>query len=220
MLTNARRVLPAMIAAAVCALAGCGHDTGMGQLFQVRFGGGGSAPDEGPSCMRESPAPIATEALHDAAVVVFVRPSFLGTAVSTTIVDRDGKFIGRNLSSSHFAVTLPPGEYVFVAWTHDAAALRATLAPGKRYYVEVGFDPGFGAFHTHFTAVKPGTDAWKKLPEWLADTRALVRDEAEKGRCIRLGEDVDERLKGAIKVLEKLGGDDLAEHTLRPEDGR
>lgn len=229
---TARRAWSSPFVVAAIALVGCGHG-GLGGLGhsghsggssfpQIGFGGGSSGPDEGPSCMREAGGPL-PQAPRDAAVVVFVRSSpVVGAAVPTTIVDREGNFLGRCTASSHFAVTLPPGEHVFAATVNDqVAALRATLAPGKRYYAELGFDFRLTGFKMRFTAVKPGSEAWTKITGALADTKRLERDQTEPWRCgRRRTEEGDAKIQGAIKDLGKLAGADLEEHTLRPEDGR
>lgn len=192
---------------------GCTRGDNVGQLFRVSFGGGGSMADGGPACVREAASPVATTAPRGAAVIVFVRTSSLQSAVATTIVDRDGRFVGRVLSSSHIAVTVPPGEHTFIAWAHDAAALRVSLAPGKRYYVDVGFDFGWSTLRTRLEPVKAGSEAWNKVSAWLAETRPLVRDDTEASRCLRVEEEeLAKRIRGA---LEKTAGPGL-----RAEDGR
>ena len=82
-----------------------------------------------------SPSPITTAA--DRASVVFVRPSGMGFAMKFAILDQRGNWLGDAVAKGHFAVSLPPGEYLFVGWAENTAALKATLSGGKVYYVKV-----------------------------------------------------------------------------------
>src|SRR5262249_19140836 len=59
----------------------------------------------------------------DKAVVVFVRPSGFARAMSTTILEDNGRFLGDSLPESYFAVLEPPGPHVFIAWAENTAAL-------------------------------------------------------------------------------------------------
>ena len=60
-----------------------------------------------------TPAPIGATA--DKSTVVFVRPSGIAFGVNFAILDQQGHWIGDAVAQSHFAVQLPPGEYMFVA---------------------------------------------------------------------------------------------------------
>src|SRR4051794_19585435 len=61
-----------------------------------------------------------------AATVVFVRPSFLGAAITSVIATSQGRFLGESQAKSYFVVKLPPGEHLLVSWSESTPALRAT----------------------------------------------------------------------------------------------
>jgi hypothetical protein len=109
----------------------------------------------------------------DRATVVFIRPSGLGFAINFAILDQQGHWVGDAVSESHFAALLPPGEYMFVAWAENTAALKATLGAGRVYYVQV--DPAMGAFSARvfLEALTPRSDDWKKVSGWLKGTNRL-----------------------------------------------
>ena len=77
--------------------------------------------------------PVPLVAPPDAALVVFLRPSGYGSAVATTILDDRGAFLGDSIGGTEFAVALPPGQHVFLAWAENTAPLRAELLPSRVY---------------------------------------------------------------------------------------
>src|SRR5258708_29744080 len=77
--------------------------------------------------MKEVTAPQPITATADKATIVFVRPSGMGFAVNFAILDQQGHWVGDAVAQSHFAVALPPGQYMFVAWAENTATLTANL---------------------------------------------------------------------------------------------
>lgn len=110
----------------------------------------------------------------DRATVVFIRPGMLGFLVNFTILDHQGNFLGESVAKSHFAIEVPPGQYFFLAKAENTDALRATLAEGRIYFVNVS--PKFGTAHARVTlaAIKPNRPEWNTIPRWIADTKRLV----------------------------------------------
>jgi len=177
-----------------------------------------------------TPAPTATAAA-DTSLVTFVRHDG-AKGILYTIMDDQKQFVGQIAVNSRFNATYPPGEHVFVAWndaeqTTGAATfgligaaisaasgelphvepLRATLAPGKAYLVEVGSD---GKWH-----LLPGSGAA------LADTTAYAPDAAGGQAFFAKSPDRIEGIRTkALDQLHGYGQADLAAHTLRAEDGR
>jgi hypothetical protein len=171
--------------------------------------------------MLEVKPPRAVVATPGMAMVVFVRPSSWGAAIKTTILDERGAFLGDSLSASHFAVSLPPGPHVFISWAENTAALQATLAQGRIYFVEVAPRPGFLSARAHLLAITPRRETWAKLGDWLAETRQFTPDPAGGERHLQeRAEDVTERVRRAQEVLRKYDAEELEARTIRPEDGR
>src|SRR5688500_8455849 len=144
-----RRALAVLIAAASM-LVGCGA---------------------GSDYMRPGAAPK-LEAEAETARVVFLRPSGFASAIKTTILDGHGQFLGDSLPTSYFVVDLPAGEHVFVAWAENTSALRAKLAPGKVYYVEVSPKMGAWSARVGLLALSPRSEECAELQGWLADSRS------------------------------------------------
>lgn len=170
--------------------------------------------------MRAASGPVTAPAAGSA-TVVFLRPSGMATAIRTSILDNRGTFLGDTLSSSYFAVNLPPGEHVFLAWAENTAALRATLAPGKTYYVKVSPRMGALSARMQLLAIKPGSEDWAKVKEWMAGKKHLEPD-AAKGQAFLDGrkEDVAKRVARANEILKEYDAKELAERTLVEADGQ
>jgi hypothetical protein len=169
--------------------------------------------------MKEVMAPQPITAPADRASVVFVRPSGLGFAVNYTIVDHHGQWVGDSVAESQFAVTLPPGEYLFVAWAGNTAALKATLAPGRVYYVEV--IPVMGAFvpMMKLEALTPRHSDWPNVPKWLKETKTLEPLPAGAASIQAKQADVLEHVASARENWQGYSAEEKQERTLRPEDG-
>jgi hypothetical protein len=164
--------------------------------------------------------PRAIVARPDAATVVFIRPSGYAGGIKTTILDGRGRFLGDSLAESYFTVYVPPGPNVFIAWAENTAALRANLAPGRTYYVEVAPKIGMLSARVHLLAMTPRSESWSKRREWLTDSKQLEVDEPGGQAYLRgRSEDVAERLQRANEALRQYSPEELAERTLDPNDG-
>ena len=157
------------------------------------------------------------------ATVVFVRPRLAPAVVNFTVVDvaNDGaaRFLGESPPTSHFAVAVAPGEHTFVAWGggHEDA-VRATLAPGRVYFVAVRsalFRP------LMLRAVRRSGDDAEDAARWVADTTALAPDrEAGQRDLVKDPRNLEQHLADAMGSLHGLDGDELAERTLGPDDAQ
>jgi hypothetical protein len=170
---------------------------------------------------------------RDVAVVVFVRPSTFAYLARYAIVDVPvhmeagapklgrPRFLGDSLADSHFAVVVPPGPRIFVAYHPSdpvarSDAMRASLLPGRTYYVEVS--PGMSG--VSLLAVTPRSETWSKLTSWIAETNPLVPDrEAGQAALEEDPEDAGEEVETGWKHLSDNDAAELEERTLRPEDG-
>ena len=170
--------------------------------------------------MHEVHAPQALRATPDSAVVVFIRPSGYARAMGSTILDGHGRFLGDSLPETYFAVRVPPGEHIFIAWAENTAALRASLAPGRTYYVEVAPKMGALSARMQLLAVTPRAESWGELRAWMGESKQTVPDEASgQAYLTSRREDVAERLHRAQEILREYDAEELAERTLTPGDG-
>ena len=178
-------------------------------------------------------APPSLGPAADAARVVFFRHDGAG-AIIFTVMDEQTHFVGDAAAGTRFAVTMPPGDHVFIAWNEkepttgassfgligaaiSAAAgelphvepLRASLAAGKVYLVEVGSGGTLRPLHA-----PPGDGA-------LAATTAFAPDVARGQKFFAQdGDRIEGIRRKAMDQLQAYSKDDADEHTLRPGDGR
>ena len=157
----------------------------------------------------------------DAATIIFIRPSGYASGQLMTVLDTNGRFLGDSLAKSYFSVKVTPGEHVFLVWGENTGALRATVAGGKTYYVEVSTKLGWLSARVHLLALTPRHENWKELQEWLTDSKPLAPDEA-KGQAYLASrrDDVQERIRRALDALGKYDADELNARTILPQDGQ
>jgi hypothetical protein len=170
--------------------------------------------------MREAAAPK-LEAPSDKATVVFIRPSGYAAGIGTTIIDEKGHFLGDALAETYFVTQVDPGKQMFIAWAENTAALTATLEAGKTYYVEVSSKMGAFSARMHLLALTPRSENWGELRTWLSESKFMQVD--QRGGQAYLDErreDVMEKLADAKETLADYDAEELAERTLRAEDGQ
>jgi hypothetical protein len=216
-----RRTLgAAILVAASLALGGCGP-----KPFSISIGPkvdllGPLIPDAVTTVVvRENPADAAFPARADAATVVFVRPSDKADALLPLVIDEQGRFLGQSLPASYFVTTVPPGEHVFVACSDEAAGMRARLAAGKRYFVELTWD---GSFSRRVIPhpIRSGSESWGKLTGWYTEKKRVVEDGTAGEAYVRARPSLPEKcLRKADEELRILDAKALGERSRAPDDG-
>jgi hypothetical protein len=170
--------------------------------------------------MFEPRLPVPNIAPPNAALVVFLRPSSYASRTVTTILDDQGVFLGDSVAETQFAVAIPPGPHLFLAWGENTAPLIADLLPGRVYYVEVS--PGWGFFspRVQLLAITPKTENWKELGSWLTECSQLVPDiAAGQAYLSARHEAVGKRIVSARERVNQLDDEERGARTLHPEDG-
>lgn len=149
------------------------------------------------------------------AVVVFVRPSdYAAGDLYHVFSDRYG-FLGDSQAQSWFGAELPAGNHLFCASGGGTPALRATLAPGRIYFVEVSSRFGMFGSRVQLIAVAPRFENWQKRDEWMADSEAYVLVD----RAAFEPANVAEVIGSCQKRLGDYSSDELDQRTLLPGDG-
>ncbi|HEV8245705.1 MAG TPA: hypothetical protein VGP93_08050 [Polyangiaceae bacterium] len=149
------------------------------------------------------------------AMVVFMRPStYADTNRYAVYADRYG-FVGHSLPASWFFAELPAGQHLFCAKGENTAALRASLAPGRTYYVEVSPRYGFFSSRVQLLAVTPRSSQWSQRYDWLAESAGYrLVDPGEVQRDV-----VADAISDCQEVLSRYDAAELEERTLNPNDG-
>jgi len=158
----------------------------------------------GSQSMVEVAAPLPDLPRRGAAMVVFVQPSSYAENEYFPIFDHRGRFLGDSEPVTWFAVELAPGTYHFYAAAQNTAAVRATLAADRTYFVEVASRPGFFKMRAQLLPIAPRFSSWEARETWLAETRAQ--------RAV-YGSDLD---ADDIADIVAAGQDNLADYT--PEE--
>jgi hypothetical protein len=171
--------------------------------------------------MRELPNTGQVARSADSATVVFIRPSGFGGAFATTILDNKGRFLGDSMAKSYFAVTVPPGEHVFLSWAENTGPLRARVEAGKIYFIEVAPKMGFASTRVHLLGITPRVSSWSDLDNWLRESKPYQPDEPRGQAYLQSrSEDVAERIRRANEALMKFSQEELAERTIEAKDGK
>lgn len=110
------------------------------------------------SYMKESSTQTLATVPTDKARVVFVRNTFLGSAISAVVTDsttaQSPVFIGVLQNAKKLAYDVPAGKRVFTVTSESADFLEANLLPGKTYYAFVTPRVGVWKARFSFVAVK------------------------------------------------------------------
>lgn len=97
------------------------------------------------------PQSVQTVAREEARVV-FMRSSFVGSAISASVYDvtkGEPKFIGIIENGTKIAYDTAPGSHVFMVVSESADFLKAELSPGSTYYAMV--TPRMGVWKARFS---------------------------------------------------------------------
>jgi hypothetical protein len=153
--------------------------------------------------------------------VVFVRPSSGAFKVIFTIIDERGYFLGDSTAGGRFSVFLDPGEHYFIVWTETTETVKAALAPGRTYYVEVRPKMGMWKARASLWAVNQKSGLMKEIPSYLKDTTVTTPDFAAGQAYLNsLGNELPNAAKQGIETYNGYSPEDKADVTLIPEDGQ
>ncbi len=153
--------------------------------------------------------------------VVFVRPSSGAGKVIFTIIDERGYFLGDSTAGGRFSVFLDPGDHYFIVWTETTETVKASLAPGRTYYVEVRPKMGMWTARASLWAVNRKSGLMQNIPSYLTDTTVTTPDfTAGQNYLNSLGNELPNAAKQGIQTYEGYSPDEKGDVTLLPEDGQ
>jgi hypothetical protein len=170
--------------------------------------------------MRPVTGPEPMGAPPNKARVVFVRPSGMASAVIFTIIDERGYFLGDSTAGGRFSVFLDPGEHYFIVWTETTETAKATLAPGRTYYVEVRPKMGVWKARASLWAVNRRSGLMQNIPSYLSETTVTTPDFAAGQAYLNsLGKELPDAARQGLQTYNEYSPDEKADVTLMPEDG-
>jgi hypothetical protein len=88
-----------------------------------------------------SAPPPNLEAPPDKALIIVVRPAWVGSGVQTKLA-ANGKWIGTNKGKSYFTFTLEPGEHYLCSKAENRSTLKLSVEAGKTYFVQQKIEMG------------------------------------------------------------------------------
>ncbi len=173
-----------------------------------------------PSQEVDTPAPREAQ-------IVFMRYSFVGSAINASLYDvsEEGtEFLGILSNAKKIAYKTTPGKHTFMVVSEAADFMEANLLPGKTYYSIV--TPRMGAWKARFSLWPIRNDAdsrynvySEEFKKWQDETILMTNTkEAHNWYESNKGSVQTKKLK-YWPVWEKKSPAALSERTLNPEDG-
>jgi hypothetical protein len=156
-------------------------------------------------------------------MVVFMRSSFVGGAISASVFDVSGaetKFIGIVNNGTKVAYPLKPGKHTFMVVSEAADFMEATVAPGRTYYAMVTPRMGMWKARFSFRPVRQNELGGSEFAGWNSGTHYVVNSPETLNWAKQNADDVvSKRTQYWTEWSSKPAGD-RATQTLRQEDGR
>jgi hypothetical protein len=163
----------------------------------------------------------------DKAQVIFLRSSFVGSAIQATIYDATGggtEFIGILSNDKMLSYTVDPGEHLFMVVSEAADFMAADLAGGKTYYAIV--TPRMGAWRARFSMSPvrnggPGEFQYdsSEFRDWIADAEFSQNTPESYTWAKDNHSSVEHKQAEYWEVWQQKSAADLAERTMNPDDG-
>lgn len=169
---------------------------------------------------------VAKSAGPDSAKVVFLRHSFVGSAISASLFDvskEQETFIGIHENGTRIEYLTTPGEHLFMVVGESADFMAANVEAGKTYYAIT--TPRIGAWKARFSLIPiraagegEFTTQSKEFKTWVADPLVEINPESEawyqKNRT-----DINQKRKEYIVKWNEKPADDKKQRSLLVTDG-
>lgn len=163
----------------------------------------------------------------DGSRVVFLRSSFVGSAINASVFDitsGEPKFIGIIGNGTRVAYDTNPGKHTFMVVSEAADYMYSNLSPGKTYYSLV--TPRMGAWKARFSLWPIRNDSTseyntrsKAFDSWLRGTRLVENSDASMNWAAANINSVKAKHNEYWPVWKTKTPQAIAERTLNPDDG-
>lgn len=158
----------------------------------------------------------------DQALIVFMRHSRLGYAISSSLFDvttDENKFLGVFKAGVKVGYDVTPGEYTFMVVSESADFLKATVSAGKTYYVVVAPRMGWNKARFSFQPLRQADLMGSEFATWNQKTYFVENTpETEEWARNNAPDISDKRVRYWAKWSEKTQ-EEQDSQTLNPEDG-
>jgi hypothetical protein len=176
------------------------------------------------SAMRPlEPGRIPSAPAPGGSVIVFMRPSFVGGAIQSSVFDirPDGdKFVGIVSSKTKVAYPTEPGQHLFMVIGENADFMRANLAPGKMYYALV--TPRMGWWKARFSLRPVHRDeiGSEDFNGWDEATQFVENTEASRQWAQENWASIQDKKADYMRKWDQKSEADKSELTLQAHDGK
>jgi hypothetical protein len=160
---------------------------------------------------------------QDEAMLVFMRSSFVGSAISASVFDVSGaenKFIGIVNNGTKVAYPVKPGKHVFMVVSEAADFMEAAVVPGKTYYAMV--TPRIGAWKARFSfrPVRQNELAGSQFAGWNSGTHFVVNSPETLNWATSNAADIASKRNEYWPKWANKPAPEREAQTLNPDDGR
>lgn len=156
-------------------------------------------------------------------MVVFMRSSFVGSAISASVFDVSGpetKFIGILSNGTKIAHPVKPGEHTFMVVSESADFMQATVLSGRTYYAMVTPRMGMWKARFSFRPVRQNELSGSEFAGWNSGTHFVVNSpETLNWATQNAGDIVSKRTQYWPEWTNKPAAD-RATQTMNGDDGR
>ncbi len=159
--------------------------------------------------------------------VVFMRSTFVGSAISASLYEVTGgeiKFIGIMNNGTKIVYETSPGKHTFMVVSEAADFMEANLSEGKSYYSIA--TPRMGAWVTRFSLWPIKADenaayntASPNFDKWLSSTKLVVNSDDTRAWYEKNSENVHKKYTKYWAAWVKKSEVELAKRTLNQSDG-
>jgi hypothetical protein len=163
----------------------------------------------------------------DKARIVFVRSSFVGSAIQAAIYDATGggtEFVGILSNDKKLAWEVDPGKHTFMVISEAADFMEANVSAGKTYYAIV--TPRMGAWKARFSMypVRNGGPGQFQIDSadfrgWMQSSRFSQNTDDSYAWARENESSVMKKQSEYWEVWQQKTPEALAERTLNPDDG-
>jgi hypothetical protein len=156
-------------------------------------------------------------------MVVFMRSSFVGGAISASVFDvsgPDSKFIGIVNNGTKIGYPLAPGKYTFMVVSESADFMQATVLPGKTYYAMVTPRMGVWKARFSFRPVRQNELSGSEFGGWNSGTHFVVNSPETLNWATSNAADIASKRNQYWSDWSAKPEAERAAQTLNAEDGR
>jgi hypothetical protein len=160
---------------------------------------------------------------QDEAMVVFMRSSFVGSAISASVFDVSGpetKFIGIINNGTKIAYPVKAGEHTFMVVSEAADFMQARVLSGRTYYAMVTPRMGVWKARFSFRPLRQNELSGSEFAGWNSGTHFVVNSPETQNWAAQNASDVASKRNQYWPEWNNKPANDRASQSLDPDDGR